>query len=81
MTSPRLISITLHFKGSWEMQIRLDAGTDTDVDTDTSHFKMHFCIYTTVNIHTYCCLQGNLRLQTWGVNLIPASTHLQAHVR
>ena len=25
-------------------------------DTDTNHFKIHFCIYITVNIHTYVLL-------------------------
>ena len=47
-------------QGSWRRQIRSDADrTHTQTIQST-----HFCIYTTVNIHTYSCLQGSIHLQT-----------------
>jgi len=46
-------------------------GGYTQTRTHASHFKIHFCIYITINIHTYYCLQDNFCLQTRALIRIP----------
>jgi len=53
--------------GSWKRRIWLD----TDVDTDTDNFKIHFYIYTTLIFHTLHCFYCGIHFQTLASILHP----------